>query len=501
MDSWDFVIVGGGTAGSVLASRLSEHPDAQVLLLEAGPADGPATMSVPSAWRGLMGSEVDWGFTTVPQAGLGGRTIPYPRGKVLGGSSSINAMMNVRGQRSAVDAWVTAGARGWGFDDLLPYYRRSEHTENLDTAYRGVEGPMRLEAAASSRPAAQAFLAAVQERGYPVSADLNGDVAEGVAWTELTTVDGVRQSAADAYLRPFLNRPNLTVVTDASVHTLTFSGTRCTGVRYVNDGSTHTAHARNEVLLCAGVIGSPQVLMLSGVGPVDALRAHGIDVVADLPGVGANLSDHPLGTIAYAAARQMPDGANNDVEVLGVLRTDPALAAPDVQILFMESPVVTPGTQGYRLGFSLLAPHSRGSVTLLSDEPGKAPAIDLGLLSDERDVAGMIAALRLAREISASKALDPWRGEEVSPGASVNSEDQLCSFLRSSVGTYFHAVGTCRMGTGASSVIDAELRVHGLDRLRVVDASVMPALPAANTNATVLAIAERAVDIITSRGR
>jgi choline dehydrogenase len=499
MSSYDFVVVGGGSAGSVVASRLSEDPDVRVLLLEAGSADGPAAMSVPAAWPALLGSEVDWGFVTVPQPGLGGAAIPYARGKVLGGSSSINAMAHLRGHRSAIDAWEAAGAKGWGYDDLLPYYRRSEHTEGRDPHYRGTGGPMRPQPPAITHPASAAFIEAVQERGYPVSADLNGADAEGVARYELTVAGGVRQSAADAYLRPFLDRPNLTVLTDAVARKLVLSGSRCTAVRYTIGGELRTT-AAGEVVLCAGVIGSPQLLMLSGIGPADALRGQGIQVSADLPGVGENLSDHPLGPVVYAAAQPIPDGVNNHGEALAALRTNPALPAPDVHIVFMDFPFIPPGMHGpqngYTISFALLSPYSRGSVRLASSDPGIAPLVDPGFLTDQRDVGGMLAGLRLAREIGGSQAMAQWRQEEVLPGAAVTTADRQRDYLRRSVGTYWHPVGTCRIGTDPATVTDPQLRVHGIDGLRVADASVMPSIPAANTNATVLAIAERAADLI-----
>jgi choline dehydrogenase len=495
---FDFVIVGAGTAGSVLAARLTEQPDVRVLLLEAGPADGPERMSIPGAWPTLIGSEVDWRYATVPQPGLGGAVVPYPRGRVLGGSSAINAMFHLRGHRSAIDAWATAGATGWGYDDLLPYFRRSERTHGLDPRYRGVDGPMRPERVAPDIPAARAALRALHELGYPVSRDLNGPDAEGVAWNEVTIAHGVRQSAAAAYVRPVLDRRNLTVVTDALVHGVVIRRGRCIGVEYAHSGIVQRAEADAEVVLCAGAIGSPQLLMLSGIGPADALRRHALDPLVDLPGVGANLSDHPLGFAVYAAPGPLPGTASGTADVVAAVRTDSALMAPNVHIIFAGIPLAPPsmlGHSGFTIGFALLAPHSRGAVTLASADPGTAPLIDPGLLSDYRDVDDMLAGLRVARAVGTSPALAPWRTHEVFPGAAVETGDQL---RRSgSVGTYFHPVGTCKLGTGPDAVVDLQLRVHGVDGLRVVDASVMPSLPAANTNATVLAIAERAAAIIT----
>ncbi|MEU3183152.1 GMC family oxidoreductase N-terminal domain-containing protein [Streptomyces sp. NPDC006923] len=493
--SFDYVVVGGGTAGCALAARLSGHSDLSVLLLEAGPADGPPSMAVPSKWPSLMRGEVDWGFTTAPQAGLDGRVLPYPRGKVLGGSGAINALMNLRGHPAAVDAWNIAG---WGYQDLLPYYRRSEHTEGLDPVYRGEEGPMRPSVPRTHHPAAESAFDAFRELGHPVSDDLNGARAEGVAWVELTVAGGVRQSAADAYLRPRLGRSGLTVLTGATARRLTFSGTRCTGVSYLHAGTDFHAEAGREVVLSAGAIGSPHLLMLSGVGPASELRRHGIPVVQDVPGVGANLSDHPLAAVGYAAGRDLPNGVNNHVEVLAALRSSPAVTRPDLHVFFMDTPVAAAGSHGgYGMRFSVLSPHSRGSVTLASGDPAVAPVIDPAFLTDERDMDRMLAGLRIARDVGMTEAMRPWRDREILPGASVTDPDELRAYLRGTVGTYFHTVGSCRLGDSPDAVTDTTLRVRGTEGLRVVDASVIPALPDANTNATVLAIAERAAHLIT----
>jgi choline dehydrogenase len=500
MTSYDFIVVGAGTAGSVVAARLSEDPDTRVLLLEAGPAQGPEAVSVPAAWPTLAGSEVDWGYATAPQPGLADAALPYARGKMLGGSSSINAMLFVRADRSSYDDWAADGAPGWGYENLLPYFRRSETADGRDTRYRGTDGPMTPLRATNVHPVARALLQAFGELGYPLAEDLSGADREGASWTEINAVDGVRQSVADGYLRPVLDRPNLTVVTEARVRSLTFSGMRCTGVAYSRYGELHSADASGEVILCAGVIGSPHLLQLSGIGPADALRPHGIDVVVDLPGVGDNLADHPLGSVVYTPAKPMPAGVNNHGDAFAVLRSDPGLIAPDVQILFIDVPYIRPITsappKGYTIAFSALRPHSRGSVMLASNDPEAAPVIDPGLLTDERDMSTMLTALRLTREIGAAHALAEWRKEEVQPGPTVRKEAQERDYLRRSTGTYNHPVGTCRLGVDERAVTDLELRVRGIDGLRVADASVMPSIPGANTNATVLAIAERAAAMI-----
>jgi choline dehydrogenase len=501
MQSYDYVIVGAGSAGCVLAARLSEDPQIRVLLVEAGAADGPESMSVPPAWPTLMGSTADWGYETVPQAGTNNIVQPYPRGKVLGGSSSINAMAFLRGHRAGCDAWAQGGAAGWGYEDLLAFFKRSERAPGRDPDYRGTEGPMVVSPAANVHPLARAYLDAAVEVGHQVCTDLNGEEQQGVGWLETNIVDGVRQSAADGYLRPVLDRPNLTVISNALVHRLVLSAGRCGGIEYAVDGELQRAGADREVILSAGSIGSAQLLMLSGIGPADHLRELDIDLVADLPGVGANLQDHPLAGITYSATTPVPPGANQHSDLIAMVRSHPDLPAPDVQLLFLDiayHPPAMPGpAHGYTIGFSLMLPNSRGSVRLASSDPTTAPLIDPNFLGDERDLAVMVTALRMAREVGEARALAPWRDKEQLPGAAVNGDDDLREYVRQATGPYFHAVGTCRIGNDPLAVVDTELRVHGISALRVVDASVMPQIIGANPNATVLAIAERAASLIT----
>jgi choline dehydrogenase len=501
MQSFDYVIVGAGSAGCVLAARLSEDPQVRVLLVEAGAADGPEAMSVPPAWPTLIGSTADWGYVTTPQSGTNHIAQPYPRGKVLGGSSSINAMAFLRGHRAGYDAWVHDGAAGWGYEDLIPFFKRSERAPGRNPDYRGTEGPMVVAPAVKAHPLAHAYLEAAVEVGHHFSADLNGEDQDGVGWLETNIVGGARQSAADAYLRPVIDRPNLTVVPNALVGRLILAGGRCSGIEYAADGQRQRAGADREVILSAGSIGSAQLLMLSGIGPADHLRGLDIDVLVDLPGVGTNLQDHPLAGITYSATAPVPPTTGQHSDLIAMLRSHPDLPAPDVQLLFLDiayhPPTMAGPANGYTIGFSFMQPHSRGTVRLTSSDPTTAPLIDPNFLGDERDSAAMVTALRMAREIGESRALAPWRDKEQLPGVTIGNDSDLREYVRHATGPYFHAAGTCRIGHDSMAVVDTELRVHGIDALRVVDASVMPRLIGANPNATVLAIAERAASLIT----
>jgi choline dehydrogenase-like flavoprotein len=501
MDSFDFVIVGAGSAGSVIAARLSENPQTRVLLVEGGAPGGPPAMSVPAAWPTLIGSEVDWGYSTVPQRGLDDRVIVYPRGKVYGGSSSINAMAFLRGHRDNYDAWARGGADGWGYDDLLPYFKRSETAAaGRDPVFRGTSGPMRPAPAPEVNVLSDAYYAAAVEAGHPSSADLNGRDQEGVAWLEMNIVDGVRQSAADGYLRPVLNRPNLTVIPDALVRRLTFAGDRCTGIEYLVRGQVRQARADREVVLSAGAVGTPQLLLLSGIGPACHLNEHGIYVRVDLPGVGTGLQDHPLTGITYASTQSIPPAINQHSDLIAQLRTRPELVSPDVQIVFMDIAYYAPGTPGPEHGYTILAslmlPHSRGTVRLASDDPAAAPLIDPNFLGDRRDLDTMVAGLRMVREVGAADALREWRIGEAIPGPDVDDAEALGRYIRQTATPFFHAAGTCRLGSDGFGVVDSALRVHGVEGLRVADASIMPALVGANPNATVYAIAEKAAALL-----
>ena len=498
-DEYDFIVVGAGTAGCVLAARLSQADGSRVLVLEAGARESLEAIAVPPAWPTLLGSSADWADTTVALTASGTR-IPWARGRGLGGSSAINGMIFMRGHRSSYDAWPLAGATGWGFDDLLPYLRRSEHARGRDPALRGVDGPLDVGPAQSRHPLAAAGLAAALELGYRAATDISGGLEEGFGWCDLTIVDGRRVSASDAYLAPARNRPNLKLVTDALVHRVLVEHDRCTGVEYSIGHEMLRAGCRGEVIVAAGTVGSPLVLMRSGIGPARHLCEIGVDVTAELPGVGQNLQDHPAATIVYRSNRPIPPGENGHGELLGLLRSDPARHAPDLQILFIDVPLSVPALpgpdQGYALLVSLMAPDSRGSVRLRSAAPRVAPRLDPNYLADPRDINVLVAGLGLARAIGRATSLDPWRGVEVHPGSDTSTANGLRAYLLSALQTYHHPVGTCRIGIDDTAVVDTELRVRGIDGLRVADASVMPSIVSGNTMATVYGIAERAASLM-----
>jgi choline dehydrogenase len=413
-------------------------------------------------------------------------------------------MAHVRAHRGVYDGWAASGAVGWGFADLLPYFQRSERTCGRDPALRGTDGPIRVAPVTDPHPVAHAFVEALSGTGCPVTDDLSGQQQEGVAWIDLAIADGQRVSSADAYLRPVLDRPNLVVETGCLVTRLHVRHSRCTGVSYVRDEAPTEARTSGEVVLCAGAIGSPQLLMLSGIGPGRQVRALGIDPVADIAEVGANLQDHPIVMASYASQSPLPLSNYNNGEACAALRSGLPGEYPDLHLFPILLPLAPAGYQppaagGFALVASAVAPSSRGTVRLASPEPERAPLIDPGFLADARDLDRLDAGLRMLLQAAASVPFSGVRKAEVWPGPDVGSSAGLRNYIRRTVGSYYHPVGTCRMGSDADAVVDLELRVRGMTGLRVADASVMPTITNAHPNATVLAIAERAAELIGGR--
>ncbi len=528
---YDYVIVGAGSAGCVLAARLTEDPAIRVLLLEAGPVNKSWAIDMPSGMGTLLSSDrFNWAYTSEPEPHLDNRRLGHPRGRVLGGSSSINGMMYVRGHARDYDHWAQQGVKGWSYAAMLPYFKRAERHEKGADEYRGADGPLFVSSPRIERsPLAEAFIRAGIEAGYPYTADANGQQQEGFGPMDRTTRAGKRWSVGRGYLAPASARPNLTVVTGALVRRILFEGRQAVGVAYALDGRASEARAEREVILSGGAFNSPQILQLSGIGPADHLRENGIDVCLDLPGVGSNLNDHPdiviqhrcLQPASIYPATTAPgkwlvglqwflthDGwaASNHFEAGAFIRSRAGIEHPDLQLTFMPLGV-KPGTveslpfHAFQVHIDLMRARSRGTVRLRSADPAQHPAICFNYMADPVDRADMRAGVRLTREVLAQKALDSYRGEEVYPGPQVQSDDAIDAWVRQAVETCYHPVGTCKMGlaSDAMAVVDGELRVHGLEALRVVDASIMPMIVSGNTNAPTIAIAERASDMI--RGR
>jgi choline dehydrogenase len=528
---YDYVIVGAGSAGCVLAARLSENPSTQVLLLEAGPPDDADEIHIPAALNLLFKSAYDWDFQTVPQERADGRSIYWPRGKMLGGSSSMNAMIYIRGNRYDYDTWRDEyGCDGWGYAELLPYFLRAEHNSRGASAYHGASGPLSVQDLRYRSELTTAFVEAARNCGAPANDDFNGTQQDGVGFYQVTQQGGRRCSAADAYLHPAADRPNLTIQTDALVTGVVIEGARAAGVRYLQHGSEELARADGEVILAAGAIGSPHLLMLSGVGPADHLREHDILVLADSPGVGANLSDHPIVTAMWATPKAPalwesggPRGlvrwqlthkgplTSNVAESGGFTRTRSSLPAPDLQWHALPTPyqnmgLADPASRAMSLMITLVAVGSRGTIRLRTADPRHKPLIDPAYLSDGADMEPLLRGIAMARDFAAARPMSKLCKTELAPGKYQLTEVDLREFIRREITTLFHPVGTCAMGGDSrlaasklTSVVDTELRVRGVEGLRVVDASVMPMVPRGNTNAPTIAIAERAADLISGR--
>jgi choline dehydrogenase-like flavoprotein len=513
---FDYVIVGAGSAGCALAARLSEDPGVRVLLLEAGGRDRSPNIKIPAAFAKQFKTKLDWDYTSGPEPHLGGRELFVPRGRALGGSSSMNAMMATRGRPLDFDGWAAAGCPGWSFDEVLPYFKRSENHFGGASEIHGAGGPLEISELRDPRPLTARFLEAAQRAGIPANPDVNSPEQDGVSQTPVFQRKGRRWSSADCYLRPARKRRNLVVQTGAQVLGLELDGSRVTGVRR-EDG---VVRADREVVLCAGAIGSPQLLMVSGIGPAEHLREVGVEPRHDVPGVGENLQDHPFFLLNYETPvnedladaekpaallkwlfRRTGPLTSNVGEALAFIRTRPGLPAADVEIIFGPAYYHDHGFDtfdghAFAFGVVLIAPRSRGRLRLRSPDPLAKPELVGNHLAEPEDMAAMVAGFHRARDIAGTEPLAAVRGRELVPGEEVRSEAEVEDCIRRDVELLYHPAGTCRMGSDDSAVVDPELRVRGLEGLRVVDASIMPVITGGHTHAPVVMIAEKAADLI-----
>lgn len=525
--TYDYVVVGAGSAGCVLANRLSSDSDTTVLVLEAGEPDDKREIRIPAAFSDLFRTETDWEYYTEPQAEMHDREEYWPRGKTLGGSSSINAMIHIRGHPYDYDRWTDLGNKGWAYEDILPYFKRSEHFAGNggDPEYHGTDGPLHVADQRSPRDLSKAFVDAATEVDYEHNTDFNGECQEGIGLYHVTQKDGRRHSAADAYLTPVLDRPNLTVETGAYVTRVLLEDDRAVGAAYEQGGRRLRADATEEVLVCGGTVNSPQLLMLSGIGPADHLREHDIGIQQELPGVGRNLQDHLIVPVVYEAttAATLDDAdsltrlpvnmakffflkrgplTSNIGESGGFVRTDEDLPAPDIQFIFAPTYFMNHGFDnpkqghGFSIGATQLRPESRGRITLRSADPFEVPAIDPQYFTDPADLDALVEGIRRIREIVRASPFDEYRDKEIWPGEDVESDDEIAEHIRETAQTVYHPVGTCKMGDDDLAVVDDRLRVHGVKGLRVIDGSIVPRLVGGNTNAPIIMIAERATDFI-----
>jgi len=538
MNNFDFIIIGGGSAGCVLADKLSACGQYQICLLESGPKDKHWSIHMPLGIIELMKDKIlNWQFNSAPEPTQSNRRIFNPRGRVLGGSSSINAMLYIRGQKEDYDHWRDLGNDGWSFEDVLPYFKSTQHQERGEDDFHGINGPLNVADSCSKPPVHDSFISSAQQAGFPLNKDFNSENQEGVGYYQVTQINGQRCSAAKAFLTPNLHRSNLTVITDAHVQKILINNKVATGVCYKSKGKKHNIFAKKEVLLSAGAFNSPQLLMLSGIGPADELTKHDIALVHELPGVGQNLQDHPDTVVVThhkrddllairpkaawwlfkQALKYFPLSLNKTpaekkrsgiltsvvAESGGFIKSKPNLSRPDLQLHFIPAAFDNHGRNlkmllnyGVSIHTCLLRPKSRGSVTLYGNKANLHPKITLNMLDHKDDQKDMIQAVKIARSILAHPPLSENNGKEIFPGEQTQSDEDILAFLRNKANTIYHPVGTCKMGNDDMAVVDSNLKVHGIQNLRVIDASIMPTLISGNTNAPTIMIAAKVADVI-----